>query len=409
MKQTLLLISIAIFTPFSHAEFFQCTNEYGETIFKDSACDDDETLNQKIDPASLSKNHSVFTAVVDNSNPLGKNLIRNSAFEDKLIDWVVPLGALWSSNGGVSRSGGLIIQAEKPPEDKYIHETVVSQCVVLNGGSKFELTAQFKSKGTPLKVSANRANVIWYEASDCTTGGQWGTYIEPRKYKAGWQNLKRKNLTPALGARAAKITIVQNGRFSKNQKGHWDNFRFFATEVFEQSEVGKNTTVKDEFALDPDTNYILNGDFKDGISAWRPSWKTEWSGIQGDTFPGSARVTASSTTGSIGRGAFSQCVNIGANSNFVLGASFKRDENSIQKGGGRLRLTWKEKQNCKGSGRTTNKSADPQYIAGWQKLRITGLHAPKTAKSATIEIIQTVVGKGNFIAYWDDIYFLAVD
>lgn len=409
MKQIFFIIVTLSCIPLSHAEFFQCTNQYGETIFKDSPCDENETLNQKIDPASLSKNHSVFKAVIDNSSPLGKNLIRNPAFEDKLIDWVVPLGALWTSNGGVSSSGGLIIQADKPPEDKYIHETVVSQCVVLNGGSKFELTAQFKSSGTPLKVHANRANVIWYEASDCTTGGQWGAYIEPKKFKAGWQNLSRKNLTPALGARAAKITIVQNGRYSNDQQGYWDNFRFFATEIFEQSEEGKNTTVKNEFTLDPGTNHVLNGEFRDGISPWRPSWKTKWSGIQGDTFPGSARVTAYSTTGSIGKGAFSQCVNIGANSNFELGASFKRDENSTQKGGGRLRLTWKEKQNCQGPGRTTNKSADSQYIAGWQKFRITDLLAPKTAKSATIEIIQTVAGKGEFIAYWDDIYFVAID
>lgn len=398
-------MTIAFFVPISQAEFFQCTNEYGETIFKDSACDDSETLKQKIDPQSLSNKNPVFTPTVDNSNPLGKNLILNADFEDRLIDWVVPLGAYWSSNGGISSSGGLIIQAE----GQYIHETVVSQCIALNGGSKYELTAQFKSKGTPIKVHANRANVIWYEASDCTAGGQWGAYIEPEKYKAGWQNLTRKNLIPALGARAAKITIVQNGRYSNNQKGHWDNIRFFATEVFEQSADGKNTSTKNQFTLDPGTNYVLNGEFKDGISPWRPGWKTEWSGIQGDTFPGSARVTAHSTTGSIGRGAFSQCVNIGEDANFILGASFKRDENSTQNGGGRLRLTWKEKQNCQGPGRTTNKSADPQDIAGWQKLRINGLHAPEGAKSATIEIIQTVAGKGEFTAYWDDIYLVALD
>ena len=75
----------------------------------------------------------------------------------------------------------------------YVHETVVSQCVVLNGGSKFGLSARFKSLGTPLKVSANRVNVIWYESSDCTSGGQWGAYIEPKKFKAGWQNLNRKH------------------------------------------------------------------------------------------------------------------------------------------------------------------------------------------------------------------------
>ena len=145
MKQALLLISIAYFTPLSHAAFYECTNKAGETIFKDSECDDSETLNQRIDPESLSKKHSVFSPVVDDSNPLGKNLVLNADFEDQLIDWVVPLGALWSSNGGIRNSGGLIIHADKPPEDKYIHETVVSQCVVLNGGSKFGLSAQFKS------------------------------------------------------------------------------------------------------------------------------------------------------------------------------------------------------------------------------------------------------------------------
>jgi len=409
MKQALLLISIAFFTPLSHAAFYECTNKAGETIFKDSECDDSETLNQRIDPESLSKKHSVFTPVVDDSNPLGKNLVLNADFEDQLIDWVVPLGALWSSNGGIRNSGGLIIHADKPPEDKYIHETVVSQCVVLNGGSKFGLSARFKSLGTPLKVSANRVNVIWYESSDCTSGGQWGAYIEPKKFKAGWQNLNRNNLTPALGVKAAKITIVQNGRYSNNEKGFWDNIRFFATEVFNQSERGNDAKAENEFAPDAGTNYVLNGDFKKDISPWRPGWKTEWSGIQGDKFPGSAKVTARSKTGSIGKGAFSQCVNIGGGIKFELGASFKSGDNSTQKGGGRLRLTWREGQNCHGPARTTTQSADPSDIAGWQRLKVSGLHAPATAKSATIEIIQTVAAKGEFIAFWDDIYFVAID
>lgn len=409
MKQILFLIGIAFITPVSHAAFFQCTNYAGETVFKDSECSDDETLEQKIDPESLSNRNSVFTPVVDNSNPLGKNLLKNSAFENKLLDWIIPLGVTWSSNGGSNNSGALMIQASKPPDDKYIHETVVAQCIILNNGSKFELAAEFKSLETPSKVHANRANVIWYESTDCTTGGQWGAYIEPKKYVSSWQKLSRKNLTPALGAKAAKITIVQNGRYSNNGKGHWDNINFMATEVFDQSENNTGDKIDNSLTLRPGVSYVLNGEFNKDITSWRPGWKTEWSGIQGDSFPGSAKVTAQSKSGSIGKGAFSQCVNFGANSIFELGASFKRDESSTQKGGGRLRLTWRAKQNCHGASKTTSKSADPQDISGWQRLKINGLRVPEDAQSATIEIIQSVVGKGEFIVYWDDIYFKAVE
>ena len=40
-------------------------------------------------------------------------------------------------------------------------------------------------------------------------------------------------LKPALSARAAKIEIMQNGRYSNHARAYWDNVFFMATELTE--------------------------------------------------------------------------------------------------------------------------------------------------------------------------------
>ena len=231
-----------------------------------------------------------------------------------------------------------------------------------------------------------------------------------RKNVPGWQSLLKQDLMPALGAKAAKITIVQNGRYSDSIMAYWDNISFAASEVFEKSTTATEKKIYDHHTFPVGTDRITNGGFDKNIASWQNSSKAVWSYRQGDAKHGSAKVTIESKEGSLGQGAFSQCINIGANTRFDLGASYKRDAAaSTQKGGGRLRVTWRENVNCNGRARTDSNSADPQDISGWQKLEIKDLIALGNAQSVTIEIIQSVLGPGNSIVYWDDIYLTTLE
>ena len=409
MKQIQIILFFLTLPFVSHAQIYKCTSDEGLTIYKGEPCNAAEKLKQVINSEKI-KSHSGFDMAIKKNSLLGKNLLLNSSFEKQLLDWRVPLGALWTNNGGVNNSGALVMQAQKPPEDKYIHETKLQQCVVLGDGEKFRLSADFRYIQAPKKKYANRANVVWYTSRDCSKGGQYGGYIEPKRYTQGWQKIQRNNLKPSLGAKSALISVVQRGRYTEGKKALWDNIRFEVTEVFKPSANSRAVnTKKNSTTLAKGENYLLNGSFKNNLKSWRHNRNVTWSGIFGDKHAGAAKVDAISTRGSIGSGAFSQCVNIGNNKKFVLGGSFKRDENSAQKGDARIRLTWYGGKNCTGRGRTDTHSKNPKNLPGWQRLYIDGLQAPTNTQSALVEIIKVVSGKGKFTAYWDDIYLKAIE
>jgi len=357
-----------LFAQLSHAEIFQCIDGGGHTVFRDSECGPGETLHKRMDSDGLEtktgngetgNDTDIIVSYHGDPGVLGKNLLRNPSFENRLVDWRVPLGASWLENQGFKGSGALMIHAKEPPHDRFIHETVVSQCVLLGKGEKFGLSARFRLDKIPAEKVANRANIIWYESSNCSTGGQYGWYIEPENVK-GWQMLSSNSLTPALGAKAAMITIVQNGRYSNGGRGIWDDVVFAATELFERSDTNIDREDNSQYTLGPGINYVSNGRFDNSITSWREGWKTVWSGSEGDTSPGSARVTSHSVYRGSGRGAISQCVNIGDNTTFEMGASFKKDPRSTQAGGGRFRVSWHEEMNCFGRSKIDGKSADPE-------------------------------------------------
>ncbi len=410
MNTVFRIFSLFVVTTLSHAEVYECVDEAGRTIYRDAQCAAGEVLKQEINFLALEKKTNVSTPHVDDSGPLGKNLLKNPAFENKLIDWKIPLGANWSNNQGAHGSGGLIIQAEIPPDDKYIHETTVEQCVPLGPGEKFQLKAKFKAEkilpGKYAKTAnvANRANVIWYESTDCSSGGQYGWFIEPENIP-GWQDLRGADLKPAFQARAAKITIVQQGRYARGYKGYWDDISFFASEVFEQSSKA-STKPDSEYTLALNQNYVNNGGFKRNLEGWH-AWKAKWI-ARGDQSAGSAKVTFTSEKGSMGAGALDQCVNIGENTNFDFGASVKKDQRSTQNGGGRLRVSWNDKENCSGRSKTDTNWVDVKDVYGWQALEIKDLVAPAGTHSAHLELIQSIKGPGRFSMYWDDVYFKAV-
>lgn len=410
MQYIFCVFPLLVFTTLTHAEVFECVDAAGRTVYRDAQCKADEELKQEIDILALEKKTNVSTPQIDDSGPLGKNLLKNPSFENKLVDWQVPLGAVWSSNQGVHNSGGLIIQAEIPPDDQYIHETTVEQCVPLGPGEKFQLRGKFKAEriltGEYAEKAriANRANVIWYETADCTRGGQYGWFIEPENIP-GWQDLRSGSLKPAFQARAAKITVVQQGRYAKGYKGYWDDISFYASEVFEQS--SKTFKKADpEYTLALNQNYVNNGDFKRNLDGWH-GWKAKWS-VRGDQSTGSAKVTFTSNKGSMGAGALDQCVNIGENTIFDFGASVKKDQASTQDGGGRIRVSWNDKENCSGRSKTDTNWTDVKDVYGWQALEINDLLAPPGTHSAHLELIQSIKGSGRFSMYWDDVYFKAV-
>lgn len=396
LKTTLLFI--LAFANNAVADIYKCVDAEGHVVFQPAACSGRSRKAEKIDVDRLLAKQNSIVPPSKSYSVLRRNLLHNAKFEQQLDNWDVKDHVFWFPAGGVNNSGVLQIAAPNAPKDKYIHETIVKQCVPIHDGVKFSLGGYFHHEGRPEKQLANRIRVIWYETLDCTKGGQYGTYVEPRDV-TGWQRLSRENITPALLAKAASVEIIQKGRYVNGAKGYWDKVFLVATEV--------STTTQDKpgYVLPAGFDFIENGDFRRDLSAWRTRSNSVWVDYTGHTYTGAIKVTSKSTLGSIGSGAFSQCVNIGASSYFDVGASFKRADTSTQKGGGRLRVTWYEGDDCRGRAKTSNRSADPDDSKGWQTLQLKGLQAPPQSTSVKVELIQSIAGAGEFSAYWDDVYF----
>lgn len=375
----------------SSAEIFRCVDDAGRTVFKDKKCNESEELIKTLGETGQVK-------LPDD------NLLQNSAFEKELTGWTVEEGIRWADTGGVDGGGALVIQAKKPPEDKYIYETVAKQCVPIGKGDKFELKAQVKIDGPVSKVFANRANVSWYQSPDCRKGGEYGMYIEP-KNETGWQTISRANLSPSLNARAALVRIVQRGRYSEGVKAYWDNISLTPRDIQQNASDEISDEAMQLYTLPPGKNYVINAGFVENTSSWRTSGK--WSGETGDSTPGSIRITLTSKRGGYGTGVMSQCVNVGNNTRFDAGVSFKRDSTSDQDGGGRFRIIWYEKLNCTGRSRYGDDD-DPKKENGWQKLRINNLKRVKNSRSARLEMIQSIKGNGSFSVFWDDAFFRSI-
>ncbi len=401
-----ILLCVVIIIPWSlQAEIYQCKSDDGKTIYKDQPCAASESLKKIITPEKIDKNITILQPRTVDNRPLGENLIRNHDFESKLQEWRIPLGALWALDGGYKKSGALIIQARHPADDNNIHETTVKQCVTLNQATKYEFAAKFKSEKPPSYSYANRANIIWYRSLDCTIGAQFGTYLEPAQFKRGWTNLST-TVKPALNSRAASIEIVQNGRFSNNSKAYWDNLTLHASEIFEStSDINPELSLQDTLPLN--TNHLKNATFDHDVTEWRQSWKTEWTGIEGNSKKGATKVTVFSKKNSIGRMAIAQCVNIGNNRFFEFGGSFKHNQASARKVGGRLRVAWFGNRNCSGS-LQSGEWVDIKPEQGWQHLKLSNISSPDNAMSAQVSAVQTILEKGKFYGYWDDMYFNAV-
>lgn len=397
------------FTGYANANTYKCLDEQGRVFYQQNPCDTVDAQPYRVDgftkPTPADKQQAPQSTEVrqiptaQNMNALGSNLLRNPDFEQQLSHWYTVSDANWLPDRGENGSGVLLIQARKPPEDKYIHETVVAQCVPIGEGVEFTLGGSFRHEGSPIKDYANRLRVYWFESPDCTTGGQYGTYVEPKRV-SGWQTIAQQKIKPTLHAKSARVEIMQNGRFSNGGKGYWDNVHLVVTNISNQQAPSAG------YRLPADFDFIENGGFNKDLSAWR-SWYSSWTGTEGHRYPGALKVTLTSTGGGMGTGVSQQCVNYGANKHFEAGASFRHSESNLQSGTGRFRITWYELTDCHGRNKA-GLSSQPDNSEGWQRLKITNLVAPDGTNSALIELIQAIDGNGAYTAYWDDVYFKSV-
>lgn len=392
----LRLLPILFFVSGVYGEIYQCTNENGKVIFKDDECQNGESLVKTVE---LSK----FT----NKSPGNKlhlhNIIKNPSFDKDLMEWTVPEYVWWEAMAGKSESGAAITQAVKPPDDQYIYETSIEQCVTLQGKGEYGLSTDIKLDGLPTQASAVRINLIWYKSLDCKNWGSFGTYLEP-KHRRGWQHLSKKDLTPTMGSVAALIQLTQNGRYSSNGRAIWDNVQFFPLQKSNLSSPRANSQDLPNLMLR--INLIQNSDFRSNAQEWDVSRWGEWSD---DVGIGALKTTVESFDQGLGTHVASQCVGLGRQRSYSLGARFLKGSQSSQKGGGRLRLTWYSDEHCRGASSPIWRHSDPEDLAGWQSLTVEKLIAPAEARSARVELIQSVLGVGKFIGYWDDVVLIAVE
>ena len=344
------------------------------------------------------------------------NLVLNGTFNSGTKHWELGEGVKHNRFGGNKFSSALNMQASFKQKKPYIYESVAKQCISLqdNPAEFFILEADVKLDEIPKHLSSHRINLTWFKNAKCSSGGQYGWFLEP-KVESGWQHLVKNDFRRSLGSQSVLITIVQNRSTSllaDAEEGatilaaaKWDNIKLIsrATQSYGDPVVSVDQNKK---------NYILNNNFSEDTDWKHSKHRVTTSYVD---FAGKNKSRAFRTNlvhekeGGIGLGASNQCVNIPKKELFELGISYRVDESSTQKGGGRLRPTWYKFQNCKGASSTSTKHANIVESYDWVDLKIENLKAPEDVQSVRIELIQSIKGKGEYALFWDDAYLRALD
>lgn len=367
--------------------------------------------NSEISKESNIHNGGVINRTLPSLGEWKDNLLQNGDFEMSLQGWSFEAGVYWSDNGGEDGNGALLIN---PPEiiseSRVIYAKSVEQCVLINGTSKYGIQALFRYLDRlPERPSVNRIHLYWYDSPDCSTGGQYGTYIEPNLEIQVWQNVFKSNLKPSLGAQSAQIRIEQRQDGNNNAEAIWDKVLFIEIEKGES--VSDTETGTEVYTKPIGSNYLRNPTFDHGLSSWLPRQSPRLAHrVIDDAGHGGviAATLPNERDGGLGTGSFSQCINIGMAERYELGAQVKVDPDSLQRGGGRLRATWYEGLDCKGRYRAARHNVDVDRDAiGWKDLHIDDLVPRRGSKSVNIGIVHSIDGKGEHTLLWDNFYFQA--
>lgn len=371
-----------------------------------------------------------------NAQSLHENLVFNGDFSQEEKGWQlepeinVAVPPIQNQDDSSPHPTALLMQAQEAPEDGYIHTRDARQCIPIGKARKLQFSSNFLyPDDLPASNYGHRANLIWHYTADCSGNAQFGWFLEP-DIKNGWQSLVIKDVNPALNAQAVEIQISQNQHSSRKEfnaletgyywllgklgiaaedtlaKGYWDNLNLHITQLEEPEQP--STTFNSRPHVPTHINLLRNGDFDAGLEHWK-HYYSEWSASEGGDNKGAIRITLVSKDSSMGTGVFSQCVNIGYQRRFTMGVNFKVDEKSNQTGGGRMRVSWHEEENCKGRSSIDGRHVGPQQVTGWQKLSVPLLEAARNSRSASVNAIQSIDDKGKFSAYWDDMYFMAIE
>ena len=345
----------------------------------------------------------------------GTEILLNESFTSG-SNWQLDEGLQVTSSEGKNSSAAIKMQATYKHNKPYIYEAKAKQCISLkdNLAEYFVLEADVNLLDIPKHKSSHRINLTWYDNDQCTHAGQFGWFIEP-KAETGWQHVVNTNLQRALGSQSVLISIVQNRSSSivkntdpsspKMAVAIWDNIKLSAKPTVSYGNPAVHVPENKQ-------NYILNSDFSEN-SNWRENKyrvTTSYVDFEGKNDSRAFRTSLKhAKEGGIGLGASSQCVNIPKNKRYQLGISYRVDQNSSQKGGGRLRPTWYKFQDCKGASRSSGQHADINESFNWVDLKIDNLLAPSDVQSVKIELIQSIKGIGEYTIIWDDAYLRPLD
>ena len=350
-----------------------------------------------------------------------QNLLRNGGFEEELRFWDTRHPVAWERLTAEGDSGALLMRAPFIERDRFVHEVSAKQCVQLDNAELLYIEAKMRFDGLPINRTAHRLNYLWFEDIACTYGGQFGGYLEPEPV-TGWQLLDKSDLRPAMNAKSMSIQITQNQSASERElkwfegvmkwfcdlfgmdyatpiaAAYWDDVLVVPT-YYAQAEAPSSLPELGTI-YSVGENLMQNGDFGQSAEGWRLSSRAQWLAEQG-----AVRSAVQSEGSSLGVGVFSQCVKLDGHRLFRMGVRYKQDAASTQVGSGRLRVTWYSEERCRGQYKADTHHADITQESDWQTVLVDGLVRPEMARSAKVEIIQSVAGAGEYAGFWDDAFF----
>ena len=391
----LLLVSVSSVAQGAAADIFKCTLPDGAVLFQPE-CPSHATASQKLTIKEVSD--LGFNKEQQSQHSAGDALLPNGNFEQGLTLWATLMGTPQIANKeGTAGTDALHLFTKGNAPSKIL----LRQCLPAKGIGKASLSAFVKQEGAT-QPNANELRGVWFTSEDCSGKGQYDAQLNPTA-APGWQKLEYTQLKPALGAQSLLIELLHANAGGEPSQALWDDIEVTLTEVDHNEAV---------YTPDPShtrplgENHLKNSRFDANLDDWNSVWPTEWRQYGGEDVTGGIYVKASSDFGKKIRGeAFSQCVNFGTNTQFIVGASFKKDSLSSQTGSGSLRVHWLQKPGCQGK-QLFGTELLTQDINGWQSLK-DAISAPTGAHSALIKADQSVDDTGLFGAFWDNVFFIA--